>query len=139
MDADESMVSGESGVKHDSDCEKCKKDWTKCGKCPVMMEWMKRRKKMSRYSAKGCVEVDADELEQLKRKAELYDMYKRQMRSTNFEKTEYRSVDQTGETYADGDGWRCSVCCNVWKDEHVSPRWKYCPHCGAKMEDDEEK
>ena len=94
---------------------------------------------MSRYSAKGCVAVDADELEQLKRKAELYDMYKRQMRSTNFEKTEYRSVDQTGETYADGDGWRCSVCCNVWKDEHVSPRWKYCPHCGAKMEDDEEK
>ena len=50
-----------------------------------------------------------------------------------FEKTDYRSVDKTGETYADGDGWRCSVCFNVWKAEHVSPRWKYCPKCKSKI------
>ena len=46
MDANESMASGEYGVKvgkTDEKCEECKKDWTKCGKCPVMMEWVKRR------------------------------------------------------------------------------------------------
>jgi len=25
-------------------CQKCKKDWTKCGTCPVMMEWVKEHK-----------------------------------------------------------------------------------------------
>ena len=28
----------------DNICKKCKKDWTKCGKCPVMMEWVKEIK-----------------------------------------------------------------------------------------------
>lgn len=50
-----------------------------------------------------------------------------------FEKTRYRSIDQTGESYDDGVGWRCSVCCNVWKDEHVSPRWRYCPKCISRI------
>lgn len=26
------------------ECENCKKDWTKCGTCPVMMEWVKEHK-----------------------------------------------------------------------------------------------
>lgn len=25
----------------DDECKKCKKDWTKCGKCPVMMKWVR--------------------------------------------------------------------------------------------------
>lgn len=25
-------------------CENCKKDWTKCGTCPVMMQWVKEHK-----------------------------------------------------------------------------------------------
>ena len=31
------------GMTIDTDprCESCKKDWTKCGTCPVMMQWVK--------------------------------------------------------------------------------------------------
>ena len=25
----------------DDRCKECKKDWTKCGRCPVMMKWEK--------------------------------------------------------------------------------------------------
>ena len=25
-------------------CESCTKDWTKCGTCPVMMQWVKEHK-----------------------------------------------------------------------------------------------
>lgn len=25
-------------------CKSCKKDWTKCGTCPVMMQWVKEHK-----------------------------------------------------------------------------------------------
>ena len=28
----------------DDKCQECKKDWTKCTKCPVMMEWVKKQK-----------------------------------------------------------------------------------------------
>ena len=31
-------------MKTDDRCKDCKKDWTKCGKCPVMMEWVKEQK-----------------------------------------------------------------------------------------------
>lgn len=31
-------------TKTDEECKKCKKDWTKCGKCPVMMKWIKEQK-----------------------------------------------------------------------------------------------
>ena len=31
-------------MKTDDKCKKCKKDWTKCSKCPVMMEWVKEHK-----------------------------------------------------------------------------------------------
>ena len=31
-------------VKTDNKCQKCKKDWTKCGRCPVMMKWVKEHK-----------------------------------------------------------------------------------------------
>lgn len=31
-------------MKTDDRCKECKKDWTKCGKCPVMMEWVKEHK-----------------------------------------------------------------------------------------------
>lgn len=27
-------------IKTDDNCQKCKKDWTKCGRCPVMMKWV---------------------------------------------------------------------------------------------------
>ena len=27
-------------MKTDDRCKECKKDWTKCGKCPVMMKWV---------------------------------------------------------------------------------------------------
>ena len=54
---------------------------------------------------------------------------------TIFEITDYKSVDQTGEVYRDGEGYRCSECCNVWKKDTVNPRWKYCPGCGNKITD----
>ena len=25
-------------------CKECRKDWTKCGRCPVTMEWLKEQK-----------------------------------------------------------------------------------------------
>ena len=25
-------------------CESCTKDWTKCGTCPVMMQWVKEHR-----------------------------------------------------------------------------------------------
>ena len=28
----------------DDKCQECKKDWTKCAKCPVMMKWIKEHK-----------------------------------------------------------------------------------------------
>ena len=28
----------------DDKCQDCKKDWTKCAKCPVMMKWVKEHK-----------------------------------------------------------------------------------------------
>lgn len=28
----------------DKRCKECKKDWTKCGRCPVTMEWVKEQK-----------------------------------------------------------------------------------------------
>ena len=27
-------------MKIDDKCQECKKDWTKCVKCPVMIEWV---------------------------------------------------------------------------------------------------
>ena len=27
-------------MKTDDKCQKCKKDWTKCARCPVMVEWV---------------------------------------------------------------------------------------------------
>ena len=31
-------------MKTDDRCKECKKDWTNCGKCPVMMDWVKEHK-----------------------------------------------------------------------------------------------
>lgn len=31
-------------MKTDDKCQECKKDWTKCGRCPVSMEWVKEMK-----------------------------------------------------------------------------------------------
>lgn len=31
-------------IKTDDNCQECKKDWTKCGKCPVMIKWVKELK-----------------------------------------------------------------------------------------------
>lgn len=28
-------------MKTDDRCKECKKDWTKCSRCPVMMKWVK--------------------------------------------------------------------------------------------------
>ena len=33
--------------KTDEKCQNCKKDWTKCTRCPVMMKWVKEYKKES--------------------------------------------------------------------------------------------
>ena len=32
-------------MKTDDKCQECKKDWTKCDKCPVMIEWVKEHRK----------------------------------------------------------------------------------------------
>ena len=31
-------------MKTDDKCKECKKDWTKCNICPVMMKWLKELK-----------------------------------------------------------------------------------------------
>lgn len=31
-------------IETDDKCKECKKDWTKCGRCLVMMKWLKERK-----------------------------------------------------------------------------------------------
>ena len=54
-------------------------------------------------------------------------------KGTVFEETRYRKADQTGETYDDGKGFRCSVCANVWKADYLDPRWEHCPKCGYKI------
>ena len=53
---------------------------------------------------------------------------------TTFESTTYKSVEpHSCETYDDGEGWRCSKCCNVWKKAYVDPRWEHCPKCGSQI------
>ena len=37
------------------------------------------------------------------------------------------------------DIWRCSVCDKVFDEWEEKPDWKYCPNCGAKMEDPEDE
>ena len=34
-------------IKIDDKCKECKKDWTKCGRCPVMMKWVEEHKRES--------------------------------------------------------------------------------------------
>lgn len=29
-------------------CDKCKKDWTKCATCPVMMKWVRENRQVQR-------------------------------------------------------------------------------------------
>lgn len=36
-------------MKTDDKCQECKKDWTKCDKCPVMIEWVKEHRKEKAY------------------------------------------------------------------------------------------
>lgn len=36
-------------IKTDPRCESCKKDWTKCGTCLVMMQWVKEHRKERKY------------------------------------------------------------------------------------------
>jgi len=31
-------------MKIEDTCQECKKDWTKCATCPVMMKWVKEHK-----------------------------------------------------------------------------------------------
>lgn len=33
-------------------CESCSKDWTKCGTCPVMMQWVEEHKHVNRRKAR---------------------------------------------------------------------------------------
>lgn len=56
-----------------------------------------------------------------------------QQRLGQWEQTRYRSIDQTGESYDDGIGFRCSNCANVFKVTSLA-RYHYCPNCGARME-----
>ena len=51
---------------------------------------------------------------------------------TTLKETEYRRVDQTGETYYAGVGLSCSSCGYVWKKEEALG-FDYCPHCGKKI------
>lgn len=48
-----------------------------------------------------------------------------------WEKGTYRSVDQTGETYRDGEALICTNCRNGFKKDYVDARWNFCPACGA--------
>ena len=32
------------------ECNECKKDWTKCSTCPVMMEWVREQKEKQNKS-----------------------------------------------------------------------------------------
>ena len=50
-----------------------------------------------------------------------------------WDKTRYRSVDQTGETYDDGNALRCSNCAHCFKTKLLWVK-NYCPNCGARME-----
>lgn len=49
------------------------------------------------------------------------------------EKGRYRSVDQVGETYDDGEAVVCSVCGNAFKLDYCDSRWNFCPQCGNRM------
>ena len=31
-------------IKTDEQCKNCSKDWTKCGTCPIMIQWVKEHK-----------------------------------------------------------------------------------------------
>ena len=44
----------------------------------------------------------------------------------------YRSVDQTGESYDDGEAVICSVCRYAFKERYLWSR-NFCPNCGADM------
>jgi len=59
------------------------------------------------------------------------DFYEKE-KTGHWEKSRYRRVDQTGETYDDGAALVCSECRNAFKSELL---WKrnYCPNCGADM------
>lgn len=35
-------------MKTDDRCQKCQKDWTKCGTCPVMLQWIKEQKEKNK-------------------------------------------------------------------------------------------
>lgn len=39
-------------MKIDDRCKGCKKDWTKCGKCHVMMQWVKEQKERQWHKEK---------------------------------------------------------------------------------------
>ena len=34
-------------IEIEDECKECKKDWTKCGTCPVMMNWVKERRELN--------------------------------------------------------------------------------------------
>lgn len=40
-DADMLIIKSGTPQYTDDRCKECKKDWTKCAKCPVMMKWIK--------------------------------------------------------------------------------------------------
>ena len=54
-----------------------------------------------------------------------------------WENGRYRSVDQTGETYDDGEALICTNCRCGFRKNVVDWRWKYCPACGARMDDND--
>ena len=50
---------------------------------------------------------------------------------------EWDAYDLDGEPIV--DIWRCSVCDKVFDEWEDKPDWKYCPNCGARLEDHEEE
>ena len=50
---------------------------------------------------------------------------------------EWDAYDWDGEPIV--DIWRCSVCDKVFDEWEDKPDWKYCPNCGARLEDPEDE
>lgn len=45
-----------------------------------------------------------------------------------------RWVGEIVDGLPEANMWSCSVCGELFEEWGGEPTWKYCPHCGAKME-----
>ena len=129
-------------------CKECRKDWTKCGTCSVMMQWLKDNKQ---EPCEDCISKKAvlDKINEIcfSREQEAVDF--RVAQGSNGQRDliidfienlpSVQSKPKTGywNTYEITQGgineeWiECSEC--MWSNALVIPR-NYCPNCGCKME-----